>query len=240
MLDSKSSLFNSMVAHGKVVVLYQPKVNSLSREIVGFEALARLGNYENLISPILFVDTLTYSMHIRLFITVLNIIQKDIKSGIFKNKKIGINIEPKILINPTINKVLSSLDLEISKMLCVEIIEKPIPSSDWGEIYKTMSHLKKTTKISFALDDFGVDGAGFKSLHLPGVSEVKLDGSLIPRNKDQKIIFENTTTMLKSIGMKITLEMVETEEEANELKYMVDEFQGYLFGKPVSIKQLVF
>ncbi len=237
MLDSKAKLFNTMVAHGKVLVLYQPKVDAETRKVVGYEALSRLGNRDNIISPAVFMDILTDEMRVRLFITVLNIIQRDINSGLFDNNiRLSLNIEPKTLLSPLISDILKLVNYQVAEMLEIEIIEKPIPSNEWSKLYSIMDTIKSSTSFTFSLDDFGVEGAGFKSLHLPGVVGVKLDGSLIPKNESQKRVFENTTTMLKSIGMKLTLEKVETEEEASELRHLVDEFQGYLFGKPTILR----
>lgn len=93
--------------------------------------------------------------------------------------------------------------------------------------------------IKTALDDFGSGYSSFNYLKELPVDEIKIDKTFVDdmdKNQFNRSFIEAMTKLAHSIGKKVVVEGVETEEQAEALNAMdVDIFQGYLFGKPMSV-----
>ncbi|MFT7228195.1 MAG: diguanylate cyclase (GGDEF)-like protein/PAS domain S-box-containing protein [Methylophilaceae bacterium] len=95
--------------------------------------------------------------------------------------------------------------------------------------------------VHFELDDFGT---GYSSLHylkkLP-LSQLKIDQSFvldITTNSSDRVIAKTIIAMAQSMNLNVIAEGVETESQLAYLKEDgCNHFQGYLFGKPMPIKE---
>ena len=96
--------------------------------------------------------------------------------------------------------------------------------------------------ICFSLDDFGT---GYSNMHriasLP-LSIIKIDKTLVDdsENITMQIVIENTVKMVKSLGMKIVVEGVETKTQLEHFEELrCDYIQGYYFSKPLPKDEFV-
>jgi len=93
--------------------------------------------------------------------------------------------------------------------------------------------------IRTALDDFGSGYSSFNYLKELPVDEIKIDKSFVDDMEEVEFnrSFISAMTMLAhSIGKGVVVEGVESDSQAEALKAMgADIFQGYLFGKPMSV-----
>jgi predicted signal transduction protein with EAL and GGDEF domain len=123
------------------------------------------------------------------------------------------------------------LKLELTESMLFENIEL---------IIGTMSSLKKFG-IQFSLDDFGTGYSSLQYLKLLPLDQLKIDQSFV-RNiaidgSDQTIV-RTIISMANNLGLDIIAEGVETEEQQQILFGKgCNHYQGYLYGKPVPIKQ---
>lgn len=117
----------------------------------------------------------------------------------------------------------SSLQLEITENI---IIHYP------KNLETIISELKKMG-VKFALDDFGSGYSSFAYLRSFIVNTLKIDKSFIDnilQNKGDVTIVNAMITLGHALGMKITVEGVETQEQLNVLLTLnCDEIQGYSF-----------
>ena len=96
--------------------------------------------------------------------------------------------------------------------------------------------------VTIAIDDFGT---GFSSLayiaRLP-ISSLKIDRAFIinmTSNPDDLSIVSTIISLGHSLKLKVVAEGVETEEQAKLLRLLkCDEFQGYLFSRPVPVEDI--
>jgi EAL domain-containing protein (putative c-di-GMP-specific phosphodiesterase class I) len=121
----------------------------------------------------------------------------------------------------------SGLELEITESLIMEDVKRG------GEILQAI----RLMGVRIAIDDFGT---GFPSLSylakLP-VDTLKIDRSFVTDLVDGPeglALVSTIITLAHSLRLKVVAEGVETEEQSRLLRLLnCDEFQGYLFSKPV-------
>ena len=96
--------------------------------------------------------------------------------------------------------------------------------------------------LRIALDDFG---AGFSSvgyLRQFGFDRMKIDRSLVQsldRGHRAVEMLQATVALARSLGIPVTAEGVETEQQAVILRIAgCDQLQGYLFGRPQSPEEI--
>jgi len=233
--------FENIVPH------YQPIVELGSKKIVGFEALCRLKDGQNVILPIEFLPTAEASGGIGdLDRKMISRVCEDISSG-----ETGINADLSIAVNlsaTTLNQP-DLLDYLLSKVeqaglnpshFCIELTESAmLLANDPGR-----QCLFDLDDLGFqvALDDFGT---GFSSLallkDLP-ISRLKLDRSFVANlnhsTRDRKII-ESVLTLCQSLETTSVMEGIETQEQAAMLRDMgADYGQGFYFSPAMSHSRL--
>jgi EAL domain-containing protein (putative c-di-GMP-specific phosphodiesterase class I) len=126
------------------------------------------------------------------------------------------------------------VELEITETALVENYEQA------GAIMQSLSEIG----VRFTLDDFG---KGFSSLNylkrLP-IDAIKIDRSFVedvlPSEHDQTIL-NGIISLAKGLRLRVTAEGIETESQKTVLsKLGCDEFQGTLYGEPVTVEQALF
>ena len=123
------------------------------------------------------------------------------------------------------------LKLELTESLFLENIEGTI---------ETMAALNEIG-IKFSLDDFGTGYSSLQYLKRLPLDQVKIDQSFvrdIVTDSSDKAIVRTIIAMANSLDLDVIAEGVETEAQRQLLlKKGCKHYQGYLFGKPVPIKQ---
>ncbi|MGJ4945698.1 putative bifunctional diguanylate cyclase/phosphodiesterase [Bradyrhizobium sp. HKCCYLS1011] len=96
--------------------------------------------------------------------------------------------------------------------------------------------------ISLALDDFGTGYSSLRSLTAFPFNKIKIDKSFVAKlsERDESVaVISSVVTLARGLGMQITAEGVETEEQLAHLRSLGVNFaQGYLLGRPMPISQL--
>jgi diguanylate cyclase len=91
--------------------------------------------------------------------------------------------------------------------------------------------------VEISIDDFGT---GYSSMtyvkHFP-LDELKIDRSFVqglPDDKADLAIVHAITVLGHSLGMRVVAEGIETTAQLEAVKALgIDQFQGYLLGKPL-------
>lgn len=123
------------------------------------------------------------------------------------------------------------LKLEPTESILLEDIEETV---------KTMNALK-AIGVLFSLDDFGTGFSSLQYLKKLPLDQLKIDQSfvrdLVVDSNDQAIV-RTIIAMAQSLNLDVIAEGVETEQQLILLQGNgCNKFQGYLFGKPVSIEE---
>ncbi len=102
-------------------------------------------------------------------------------------------------------------------------------------------HALKEIGVRFSLNDFGTGYSSLQYLKQLPLDQVKIDRSLVRELADDSsdmAIVRTLIAVAQSLNLDIIAEGVETEVQKNLLKkWGCENFQGYLFGRPVPIEQ---
>lgn len=93
-----------------------------------------------------------------------------------------------------------------------------------------------------AIDDFGTGYSSFSYLKRFAVSRLKIDRLFVKdviSNQDDAAIVQAIISMARLLRMQLTVEGVETVEQANYFRrHSCAESQGLYFGEPVEARQV--
>ena len=96
--------------------------------------------------------------------------------------------------------------------------------------------------ISLALDDFGTGYSSLRSLTAFPFDKIKIDKSFVAnlgQSHESTAVISSLVTLARGLGLNITAEGVETEEQLAQLRELGVNFaQGYLLGRPMPVSQL--
>lgn len=231
----------------RFVVYLQPKVLIGTRKLVGAEALVRYRNRENeIVVPDQFLPLLE---KLQLIHMVDFYVFDKVCHMIAGWQKQGKRIVP-ISVNFSRSTISASDYIQRLKEICnkyevdasfleIEITESAECKDDFD--LKRFAEQMRAAGFLVSIDDFGVDYANFSILTSMDVCKLKLDKSLITTvssdEKTQRVV-RALMDMCQNLNIKITVEGVETEQQAQILPTMgTGEAQGYLFGHPVPIEE---
>jgi diguanylate cyclase (GGDEF)-like protein len=229
---------------GEFVPFFQPLIDLASRDLVGFEALARWRSPKRgLVEAELFIDIAEGNGLIGpLTMTVMEQALKEARSWP-QHLKIAVNISPLQFRDPhlaeQIIKLLTETGFPASR-LEIEITEASL-LEDRDQVLTIIQSLKNVG-VSVSLDDFGTGYASLAQVNSLPVDRIKIDRSFISTivKSEQTAAIVNTIASLgHQLNVPITAEGVESEQIRGELnKFGMSEAQGWLFGRAVSAESV--
>lgn len=225
------------------VLYYQPKVNLASGKVTGAEALIRWNDPRTgLVPPGRFIPILEETGLI--YDVGRWALRKAVDDYLrWRNAgldavRIAVNVSPMQLrqrdFNTEIEQVLSidphaaaGLELEITESLIMENVTHSIASL---QSIRDMG-------VNIAIDDFGTGFSSLSYLSKLPVNILKIDRSFIIEmtvGPEGLSLVSTIINLAHSFKLKVVAEGVETEEQSRLLRILnCDEFQGFLFSKPV-------
>jgi len=216
-----------------IIVYYQPIVDKQGN-INKYEALVRMRESDEIISPSFFLDISKRTKHYSSISKV--VIQKTFAK--FKNldKDFSINITADDILNEDIYALIkqSLQNCNIPSKVVFELVE----SDDLYNIPEVEEFIKMVKKMGakIAIDDFGTGYSNFSYMIKIKPNYLKIDGSLI-KNIDSDInahkIVKTIVLFANELGIKTIAEFVHSKEVFETCKELgIDEFQGYYFSEP--------
>lgn len=229
--------------HHEIFMMYQQQVNTAGQHI-GMEALVRWNSKKyGIVSPNIFIP-LAVSTGIINELGLWILKEACHKGTEWLNTNydpgiISVNISPAQLrtddIVGQIRQILEETGFPAEK-LKLEITETEL-TDDNLKTNQIIHTLQQEMGIKIAIDDFGAGQSHFFKLKDLSVRTIKIDKSFIdnlPHDKNTKKIVKAIADMGHSLGSIVLAEGVEEEEQFTLLKELgCDEFQGYLFSKPL-------
>ncbi len=248
-LQKEAEITNDMeqaLKNGEFLVYFQPKINLRTNKLVGAEALVRWKKNGVLIPPSDFIPIFEKNGFIvNVDFYVYEEVCKTLRKWLDQNMStipISINVSRVHLNDDDFVKQFETLvdsygiphkylELELTETI---LLDNPIVAI---EVIKQL----KNKGFSISIDDFG---SGYSSLNLLkdiNTDILKLDKEFFSRGemkREEKIIVSSIIGMAKQLDMKVVSEGVETNTQSEFLKSIsCDMAQGFLFSKPVPIKE---
>lgn len=247
-IDFENKLLLSL-QNEEIFVLFQPQYSTDSKQIRGFEALARWRSPEwGLVSPLDFIPVAEeIGFIIPLGEWILRTackMAKFIQDEYHIDAIIAVNISSVQIIDPSfVQMVKNVLEETQTRASCLELeVTESVFISSLDYVVGVFNELKKLG-VKIALDDFGTGYSSFSYLQKLPIDILKIDKSFIDS-------IDNTNPSIRMVGsiislvhimkMRVVAEGVENEQQLDYLKdHKCDYIQGYLWGKPLGEKELI-
>ncbi|MEM7276744.1 MAG: EAL domain-containing protein [Pseudomonadota bacterium] len=224
---------------------FQPQVNSNTQAIVSFEALLRFEqNGNSAISPDRFVPILESAGLIG------EVGAWVIDESLAQLKKWRTDLDlPELVMNVNVSThqlgsrselrdvVKECLDRHGLEPAALELeITEGVLMADVEDCIKTLSGLRDLG-VRIVIDDFGTGFSSLQYLTRLPINGLKVDRSFlqgVPENQDSSAIIEATIAMSNRLGLSVTLEGIETRQQAAFAHVVGSEYaQGFYYSKPM-------
>jgi diguanylate cyclase (GGDEF)-like protein len=221
-------------------LLFQAVVDSVSEEIVGFEALLRWNHpTRGMLLPAAFLPIAEdCGLMPRLGAWVLRAACAEAARWP-EHVRIAVNLSPGQFADPGLPSVVTSALVASGvapDRLELEIGEGIFPSEGAGPA-RMLARLKGLG-VRLALDNFGTGQSGLGHLRDAPLDKIKIDRSFVrgasdPGSRNAAIV-RAIVVLAESLGMDTTAEGAETLEELGLIRRLgCSQVQGFLFGRPV-------
>lgn len=242
------SAVNEGLEKNQFALFYQPFYNLKTGDIEGCEGLIRW-NHPTLglvgaaeFMPLVEATDLIRAITRRVIDIAMNDAAQWQKRGI--DSRIAINLSARNILDPDLPTYL----LQAAERYAVEPhwiqleITETILIKDPASATKVLQRLVDAG-FSLALDDFGTGYSSLAYLARFPIHTLKIDRSFVREmltHAQSRAIVESTIVLARGLGLTVTAEGVEREEEAQLLRELgCDCAQGYLFSKPIPEAQLM-
>lgn len=237
------------IARGEFQLHYQPQVDRLGR-VTGVEALLRWQHpTRGMVPPNSFIPL---AEETGLIIPIGDWVLRSAAAQLqawaaspeTRDLTIAVNVSATQFRQPDFVeqvKAIISLSGARPQSLKLELTESVL-ADDMEVVVKKMQALK-AFGIAWSLDDFGTGYSSLSSLKNLPFEQIKIDQSFVrdlladPRNM---AIVETIVRLSDSLGLRVIAEGVETDAQRAALEQAgCSHFQGYLFGRPVPVGELL-
>ena len=239
--------FHTALANKYIKVFYQPEIRTLTRQICGYEALARWQDpVYGMLSPAVFIEVLE-SVHL---IHLLDLyVIKDVCRHLSNKLK---NNENPVSVSVNLSRIdfqLADMFEEIekirekygipSRLLNIEVTESALDSE--ASLLRTQIDRFRDNGYEVWMDDFGSGYSTLNNLKDYHFDVLKIDMNFLRdfgKKPQTRVILAMIVDLAKELGMHTLAEGVETKEQYDFLRTIgCEKLQGYLFGKPMPLNE---
>ena len=228
------------VTNNEFVPFFQPLIDLATRELVGFEALARWRSpTRGFVEAEAFIEAAERTGLIAP--VTMSVMEQALREARDwpSNLKIAVNVSPVQFRDRTlaeqVMKILAKTGFPAHR-LEVEITEASL-LEDRDQVLTIVQSLKNVG-VSISLDDFGTGYASLAQVNNLPIDRIKIDKSFIStmvKSEQTAAIVDTIASLGHTLSVPITAEGVESEQIRAELKkFGCSEAQGWLFGRAVS------
>ncbi|WP_298438992.1 EAL domain-containing protein [uncultured Ferrimonas sp.] len=238
---------HNAIGQQQLLLYIHPKLRLRDRSIIGGEALVRWRDKDGWISPadfipmaeradiIHYIDQYMINAVCRLIVALR---QRNVAL------KIAVNVSAKHFGREEFRRYMRQVARRYQLRpheLEVEITEYSLLQSDSG-IFESITLLEQLG-ISLAIDDFGTGASNLQSLIDLPIKHLKIDKSfteqLVGEGRGKPVV-ESIFGFAKQLGIEITAEGIETEQQCQVLNQLDCEYaQGFLFFKPMPEQEFI-
>ena len=237
------------IEHGNVVPYYQPKIDMITGEVVGAEALARLRRNGAIVMPADFLPRI--SGH-RALVELDRAVLRSVMAQALRWQERGlripvaVNLSARNFDDPGLAGLLLDYLAELPHLdpahLEIEITES-LEIANLDGAVRTMTQLR-AEGIKFHLDDFGTGYSSFDRLKRLPLDGIKIDQQFVRGlrlRKADRAVVESTLGIARAFGVGVIAEGVEDEATARELVALGCRVaQGYAYAPALAVDAFEF
>ncbi len=237
----KTDIYNA-IASNEITPYFQPVIHSSTGKILSFEALVRWihPEYGYIIPPeIIHIAQQTEL----LFILTAHVMDQTIKQMQEwpNHVHFAVNVTPSQLNDELVDLVRETVRrTKINpERFEIEITEDAL-IKDFQFSATIISRLR-AIGVAVAMDDFGSGYTSLSNLCKLDFTKIKIDKSIsdgIPKDNKTIAIVNSLMLMAKELGVAVTVEGIETEDQVEFLKRFHCGIQGYVFARPMPTKDM--
>ncbi len=242
------SEFRAAIENQSLEVLYQPKVDVQTNEIIGAEALLRWNHPDRgCIEPEEFIPLAEQTGLIKpLTSWVLEkAVQQCIEwKKIWPNFNMSVNLSVHnlhdVALLDQVRRMIKEYDMQPS-CLTLEVTEGDIMTDPIRakEILEALSMMG----VTISIDDFGTGYSSLSYLKQLPVEEIKIDKSFVMEMIDDEndaVIVKATIELAHNLGLKIVAEGVKDQETWDRLRLLnCDIAQGFFISRPITAQEFM-
>ncbi|WP_017671504.1 EAL domain-containing protein [Blastomonas sp. AAP53] len=239
---------DAAIDNGEVWVAFQPKLDLLSGEICGAEALVRWTHPEK--GPINPEEFITAAeRHDRIEKLTEHVLNRAVQVASRLNRDgrkfdMAVNLSPRLIghanLKPMVIQTLRRHGLAAERLI-LEITETAAMSSAEA----AMQELRdlRSIGLQLSIDDYGTGFSTLDYLKRCPATELKIDRSfvrMLVSSRSDRIMVNSTIELAHSLGEEVVAEGVEDNETLQLLGQMgCDKAQGYLIARPMPYEALI-
>jgi diguanylate cyclase (GGDEF)-like protein len=231
------------IEHEQLELFYQPKIDARSGQVTAAEALLRWHHpVRGTLSPDLFIPL---AERHGLIGALGNWVIEDAcrQAKVWRERGLKMRVAINLSVfqmrqNDLVERIQAAMKrhgVNPSRLTC-EITES-VAMEDTQVTQRTFERLGQAG-IHLSIDDFGTGYSSLSYLRQLPATELKIDRSFVmdlETNADARAIVDAVLKLAHAIGLKVVAEGVETIRQRDILLELgCDEFQGYLFARPMS------
>ncbi|MEO8442400.1 MAG: EAL domain-containing protein [Betaproteobacteria bacterium] len=249
-LEMQSAL-RGAVEHEQFALLYQPKVDLVTGQIAGMEALLRVKDEQGGLSlPENFIQLAEETgLIVRIGEWVMReacAFNKSLQDRGFAPMRVAINLSARQLTRyDLVRAVEHALNAAKLPAHCLELeLTESMVMDDPESVIATLEQLQ-ALGIQLSIDDFGTGYSSLSYLKRFPVTSLKIDQSFVceldqDQDTNASAIVKAVISIGHSLDMKVIAEGVETEKQMSFLvENGCDAMQGYLFSRPLAAEEFV-
>lgn len=230
-----SKKIKDAINEDRIIPVFQPIVDTKTKEIVKYEALIRMIDENgDLISPIHFLELAKKN---KLYPQLTKImLDKTFEKFKDSESKVSINLSVQDILNETVHTaILEKLNTyKLGDKIVFELLESE-GIENFLEVKEFIKEVK-ATGAQISIDDFGTGYSNFEYLMKLDVDYIKIDASMIKdidKNKNSQMVTETIIDFAKKMEIQTIAEFIHSEDVYNMVKKIgIDYAQGYYFGEP--------
>ena len=234
------------LAQGELCVHYQPIVTAQTGELVGLEALVRWQHPERgMISP---ADFIPLAEETKLITELDRYVLREAcaqmqawQRAFGRPLTLSVNLSGQQFTRPDLSSYVRSVLQETgfdAQRLHLELTESLLIGGS-AQVNEALAALRRLG-VKLHLDDFGTGYSSLSYLQRFSAHTIKIDRSFIrnlTESQESATLVRTIILMADALGMQVVAEGVETEAQLAYLRTLgCDYIQGYLFGKPLGVK----
>lgn len=234
------------VAAGEFEPFFQTQVDARSGAIIGVEALARWRHpTKGVLTPPAFLGA---AQKIGMLAEIDRLIlEKSVaqlarwQAAGFTPDQLSINVSAERLVDGPMLSSVWNLDLGRTA-LCFELLESVFLDAECAASDAALTALRELG-VRLEIDDFGTGHASILALRRLRPHRLKIARELVApigTDPNQAELIGAIVDIGRSLGVGVTAEGVETEQQAKALRALgVEVFQGYFFGRPCPAEEML-